>query len=434
MYCDIISNMPEKVNLELPRGTIVPNHLAVVLDGNGRWARSHGFPVTKGHEQGAKAVRKIIDTARKWGVHTTTLWGFSTENWKRPPMEIQKILGLVKRYLQSEMEYAKKEGVRFYHLGRKDRLPKDLVEWIDKVEESTKNNTKYILNIALDYGGRDEILRAVRKIINDKVPAGEIDEKLFGSYLDTRGQPYPEPDLFIRTSGEQRTSGLLPWQMVYSEFYFEQDHLPDMTPEKLKAAILDYSRRRRRFGAKDKIMHFRFKPELTARLELNWWRLRKIPEGKRLRDYAILHLKEQFGLSKELAIEAGKYMTEAILSGEQSKWEKAKKPLKKFYRLIKDELKLAFEPALATSLEVKLWQEMSSKNSIEKSIDVEETAKEYYAEVYRISLFQAAKIAHLRVLASVERNLAESGMGEHHWEKAGDYLQKFYSALKERVA
>jgi undecaprenyl diphosphate synthase len=349
-------------------------------------------------------------------------------------MEKKKIFDLVKRTIKESLDEARKEGVKFYHLGRKDKLPRDLMRMIEKAEKETAKNSKYILNLALDYGGRDEILRAIKGIISDGVKAEKIDEKLFESYLDTAGQPYPNPDLFIRTSGEQRTSGYLPWQMVYTEFYFEESHLPDFTPEKLKAAIVDYSRRRRRFGAKDKVSHFKFKPELVANLELNWWRLRKIPEGTRFRDYAMQHIKEQYGLSKELSLEAAKYMTKAVLRGEERQWEKAKEPLKKFYKLIKDEVKLALEPSLAASLEVKLLQDLSEKESVQQSVDAEETARQYYAEVYRISLFQAAKAAHLRVLANVERNLAERGYGEHHWDKAEDYLHKFYSALKERVA
>ncbi len=426
--------MSENGKLALPPGTIVPNHIAVILDGNGRWARSRGLPVTKGHEAGAEALKRVVRTARDLGVHTLTIWGFSTENWKRPPAEKKKIFGLVKRTIKEGLEDARKEGVQFYHLGRKDKLPHDLIKAIKEAEEETKDNKKYILNLALDYGGRDEILRAVRKIVSDKIPSEKIDEDLFASYLDTAGQPYPYPDLFIRTSGELRTSGYLPWQMVYTEFYFEESHLPDMTPEKLRTAILDYSRRRRRFGAKDRIAHFKFEPELTAKLELNWWRLKKIPEGTGFTDYTVNHIKEQFGLSKELAVKAATSLTQAVLQGEQNKWERAKGSLKKFYILIKDELKLAFEPSLAASLEVKLWQETSGKESIDASIGVEDIARELYAEVYRISLFQAAKLAHLRVLATVERNLAERGLGEYHWDRAEDYLQKFYSALKERVA
>ena len=252
--------------------------------------------------------------------------------------------------------------------------------------------------------------------------------------MDTADQPYPYPDLIVRTSGEQRTSGILLWQSHYAETYWEADHFPDFVQDKLRTAILDYSRRRRRFGGNDVEEHLKFRPEVTAKLELNWWRLRKIPEGTRFRDYAREHLKEQYGLSKELALKAAKYMTEAVISGEDSKWEKSRVPLKKFYKLIKEELKLAFEPSFATSLQVKLWQDLNGKEDVKEVGDVEETARQYYAEVYRISLFQAAKLAHLRVLANVERNLAERGMGEYHWARAEDYLQKFYSALKERVA
>ena len=425
--------MPQS-KIELPKGTIIPNHIAIILDGNGRWARSRGLPVTKGHEEGAKALKEIIRATRDWGIHTLTVWGFSTENWKRPYTERKKIFDLIERTIEETLDEAKKNGVKLHHIGRKDRLPQELTQAINKAEKETERNTKYILNLALDYGGRDEILRAVKKIVSDKIPADEIDEELFESYLDTANQPYPNPDLFIRTSGEQRTSGYLPWQMVYSELYFEEAHLPDMTVEKLKTAILDFSRRRRRFGAKDKVVHFTFKPEMAARFELNWWRLRKIPQGTRFRDYAIRHLKEQFGLSKNLAGQAARLMAKAVLEGEKQKWEEAKKPLKKFYKLIKEEVKLAFEPSLAASLEIKLWQDLNSKDSIQGASDIEEVARQLYAEVYRISLFQAAKAAHLRVLANIERNLAEKGLGDYHWERAEDYLQKFYSALKERVA
>lgn len=427
--------MSKSTKITLPKGTIVPNHIAIILDGNGRWARSKGLPVTKGHEKGAQALKEVIEKARDWGVHTMTVWGFSTENWKRPAAEKKKIFDLIKRTIQDELNRAKKQGVSFHHIGRKDRLPGDLLKIISSAEEQTKNNKKHVLNLALDYGGRDEIVRAVKKIVADRVPAEKIDEDLFASYLDTADQPYPYPDLFIRTSGELRTSGYLPWQMVYTEFYFEPSHLPDFTPEKLKAAIIDYSRRRRRFGAKDKVAHFKFKPELAAKLELNWWRLRKIPEGTRLRDYSIQHLKEQFGLSKELARKATKYLVEAIHEENNGKnWSKVLSSMRQFYELIKDELKLAFEPSIVASLEVKFIKETTGKNDVNLMVKAEETASELYAEVYRISIFQATKLAHLRVLATVERNLAEKGFGEHHWDRAEDYLQKFYSELKERVA
>ncbi|QQS38935.1 di-trans,poly-cis-decaprenylcistransferase [Candidatus Woesebacteria bacterium] len=426
--------METKETIRLPKGTIIPNHIAVVLDGNGRWARSRGLPENKGHEAGGRAIREVIDSARKIGVHTITLWGFSTENWKRPPQEVRKIMAIVKKNIQVELKNAHEEEVRFVHIGRKDRLPRDLVKWIKKAESETRHYNKHVLNLAFDYGGRDEIIRAVQKMLKDGVDPASLDEDLFSSYLDTSGQPYPYPDLFIRTSGEQRTSGLMPWQMTYAEFYFEPDHLPDMNTEKLKNAIIDYSRRRRRFGGKDKVAHFKFKPEVIADLELKWWRLQNIPEGTKLREYAIQHLKEQFGMSYALSTKAAKYMMQAVLMGRKSKWVEARKNILEFYILIKDEVKLAFEPKLAASLQVKFWKEISETKDAHAAGNVEDTGRKLYSEVYRMSNYQATKVAHLRVLANLEMNMAESGLGEKHWQKAGDYLELYYQALKERVA
>ncbi len=426
--------MPRKID-DLPSGTKIPDHIVIIPDGDRRWARARNLSPIEGHKAGIKNMVELTRAIRQWGIHTVTAWGLSTENWlERPKRESDFLMKAISYQLEAHLKEAKREGVRIIHIGRKDRLPSFLIEKIRKAEEATKNNTKHILNLALDYGGQDEIVRAVQKIVQDGVKPEDVDAKLIDEYTDTAGQPYPYPDLIVRTSGEQRTSGILLWQSHYAETYWEADHFPDFGEEKLKGAILDYSRRRRRFGGNDVQEHLKFRPEVTAKLELNWWRLTKIPEGTRFRDYAREHLKEQFGLSKELAYEAAKYMTEAVLSGEESKWEKAKKPLKNFYKLIKDELKLAFEPSFATSLQVKLWQDLDGKEDINEVGDVEETARQYYAEVYRISLFQAAKLSHLRVLANIERNLAERGMGEYHWARAEDYLQKFYSALKERVA
>ncbi len=416
--------------LSLPKGTVVPDHIALILDGNRRWARAKGLNPWEGHKAGYQAVKKIAKTARDFGVHTFTIWAFSTENWERPQKEIDEIFRLLKVGLNEFKKEAHKEKLRLVHIGRKDRFPEDIRQTIQEMEEETKQYTGSILNLALDYGGKDEIVRATKKIIADKIPPEKIDEKLFESYLDTAGQPYPNPDLFIRTSGEQRTSGLLPWQMAYTEFYFEPEHLPDFTPEKLKAAILDFSRRRRRFGGNDAVEHLTFNPQVTAKFELSWWRLRNIPEGVKFRDYAMNHLREQFGLSKELAKDAAKLLVESLAEEKDSKFDKSLAKMKKFYQLIKNELKLAFEPKIVASLEVKMRRELDDN----KNSDAEETAKELYAEVYRISLFQAAKAAHLRVLAAVERNLAEKGMGEVHWAKAEDYLHKYYQALKERVA
>lgn len=413
-------------DITLPKGTTVPNHVAMILDGNRRWARARGFEPWQGHYYGFKSLEKLAEASRDLGVHTFTVWAFSTENWERPQKEIDAIMTIFRRALKDKEKEFHRDRVALVHLGRKDRLPGDIRKELTRIEsETAKYAANHIFNIAVDYGGRDEILRAVKKIVSDKVPAAKIDEKAFEKYLDTYNQPYTDPDLFIRTSGEQRTSGLLPWQMAYTEFYFEEKHLPDFTPIDLKAAILDYSRRRRRFGGNDAVEHFGFDPEMLAKLELKWWRLGNVPEGMKLREYAMKHVREQFGLSKDLGSQAAHLLLEAIAEENDHKLEEAKQKLKKFYTLIKDEVKLAFEPEIVASLEVRMRSEKG---------EVEDTTREYLAEVYRISLFQAAKAAHLKVLASVERNLAQAGMGDTHWAKAEDYLQKYYRALKERVA
>ena len=413
----IISSVVDH-KITLPPGTTVPDHIAIILDGNRRWARAKGIPTLEGHKAGFEAGMKIAKAARGWGVHTFTVWGLSTENWDRSPKELAYLMKLYWKMVSEVEKEAKKDNIRFVHLGRKDRIPKSLAFYIKNLEEKTKNNKTHVFNAAIDYGSRDEIVRATQKIIKAGVKQEDVDEKLFASYLDTGDQPYPNVDLYIRTSGEQRMSGFLMWQAAYAEFHWEVDHLPDMTPEKLRDIIVDYSRRRRRFGGNDTVKHFEFNPEVTAKLEIAWWRLANIPEGVRFRDYAIKHLKEQFGLSGRLAAQAAKFLIEAIIEENNKKYEKAVLKMKKFYELVKGEVRLAFEPKLVAYLEVKMHK---------KKGENEETTKEFLSETYRISLFQAAKAAHLRVLAAVARNRG-------NWVKAEDYLQKYYRALKERVA
>lgn len=422
------------MDLSLPSDTKVPDHIAIIPDGNRRWARSRGLPTFEGHRKGFDAAVKLCKTARQWGVHTVTLWGFSTENWDRSEEEVGYLMKLYEKLIADYLKDAMKDGVKLVHLGRKDRLPKSLIKSIAAAEEKTKNNTNYIMNVAIDYGGHNEIIRATKRMMDDGVTSDVVSKEMFEKYLDTHDQPYPYVDLLIRTSGEQRTSGLLLWQMEYAEYYWEQDHFPDFTPEKLRSAILDYSRRRRRFGGNDAVEHFKFKPELSARLEVAWWRLSNIPEGVAFRDYAMKHLKEVYGLSKNLAKEAAVHMGRAFTQRRGHDWERAKHEMSAFYKVIKGELKLAFEPSIVASLEVKLWKDMDGKQKVNEALEVEDVARELYAEVYRISLFQAAKLAHLRVMAKLERNLAESGMGDYHWDRAEDYLQKFYQTLKDRVA
>lgn len=416
----------------LPKGTKVPSHIAIIPDGNRRWARARGLHTLQGHKAGFERAIELAKSARDMGVHTVTLWGFSTENWDRTPAEINYLMKLYSKLLDDYLKDAHKDKVKIIHLGRKDRLPQFLLKKIADAEEQTKDYTRYIANIALDYGGHDDIIRAVKRMVVDGVEAEQIDKKLFENYLDTSDQPYPYVDLLIRTSGEQRTSGLLLWQMEYAEMYWEEGHFPDFTPEKLREAILDYSRRRRRFGGNDKEDHFQFKPEVTAKFELAWWRLRKIPHGTKFTDYALNHFREQYGLSKSLAKEVSQLYVQAVKEGNDEKWEKAGKSLQKFYKLIKEEIQLAFEPKIIASLDVKVMQK---ENQGQISIsDVEDTNRHYLAEMYRISDLQAAKAAHLRALATVERYKAEVGEGESHWLLAEDYLQKYYKALKDRVA
>ncbi len=419
----------------LPKGTKVPNHIVIIPDGDRRWARSHEVTPIDAHKAGTQNLVELLRAARQWGIHTATAWGLSTENWRnRPNREVHYLMRTITKGLEKYKKEAIKENIRLVHIGRKDRLPKYLINKIAEVEKTTKDNDGYVLNLALDYNGQDEIVRAVRKMLENKVDVQKVDEKLIDSYMDTANQPYPYPDLIVRTSGEQRTSGIMSWQSHYAEMYWDCVNFPDFSPERLKEAVVDYSRRRRRFGGNDSVSHFKFTPEVAAKFELAWWRLSKIPEGTRLREYSMNHIKEQFGLSKSLAKQATKHMVGAVVGREENDWGEAKKNLIDFYELIKEEVHLAFEPSLAASLEVKLWQEIDKSGGKKPALEGEETARKLYAEVYRMSVFQAANIAHLRVLAAFERKMAEGGFGEQHWDNAEDYLEKFYRALKDRVA
>src|SRR3989344_1213506 len=204
------------------------NHLAIIPDGNRRWAREKGLPETDGHIKGMETSIKIARYLRKIGVHTFTLWGCSTKNWARKKKEVAAILGLSK-VLESYVKEAIKDEVRIIHIGRKDRLPGIVLNRIKKAEEKTAHLNKYVLNIAFDYGGQDEVLRAIQKMNHEaRIMNHELTETNFEQYLDTAGQPYPNPDLIIRTSGEKRTSGFMIWQAAYSEYIFLDKFYPDL--------------------------------------------------------------------------------------------------------------------------------------------------------------------------------------------------------------
>ena len=228
-----------------------PTHIAVIMDGNGRWANARGLPRTAGHRQGAESVRRTVEAAIKLGIPYLTLYGFSSENWSRPMAEVEDLMGLLRRYLRSELAKFHENGIRLQVIGQRDRLPQDIVRLIEDAEATTRDNDRLNLVMALSYGGRQDITAAARRAAQ-AVAAGEIkpediDESLLGSYLWTDG--IPDPDLLIRTSGEQRISNFLLWQSAYSEMVFVEKLWPDFGEDDLADAIREYQRRDRRFGA-----------------------------------------------------------------------------------------------------------------------------------------------------------------------------------------
>jgi len=231
----------------------VPKHIAIILDGNGRWAKSKGMPRNFGHTQGAKNVEIICEEAYKMGVEYLTVYAFSTENWARPQDEVDALMKLLRNYLKTCIKTADKNNMCVRIIGDKTRLDKDLQVSIAELEEHTKSNTGLKFTIALNYGSQDEMLRAMNRIYED-MDSGIIEKKpvtkeLFDSYLDTVG--LPDPDLLIRTSGEQRLSNYLLWQLAYSEFYFADVHWPDFSKQELEKAIDSFNSRKRRFGKVD---------------------------------------------------------------------------------------------------------------------------------------------------------------------------------------
>ena len=228
----------------------LPKHIAIIMDGNRRWARNKGLPVSLGHKEGAKTLEKIVRYANKIGIKHITVYAFSTENWKRSQEEVSTLMGILRWYLKDCVKKSMKNNVRCRVIGRKEELSPDIVQSIENLEEKTKNNTGLNFTIAINYGGRDEITRAVKKIAADvkagKINPDDITEQTITDNLDTR--ELPDPDLLIRTSGEQRLSNYLPWQLAYTEFYFTPVPWPDFTKEELIKAVEAYNHRDRRYG------------------------------------------------------------------------------------------------------------------------------------------------------------------------------------------
>jgi undecaprenyl diphosphate synthase len=230
----------------------IPCHVAVIMDGNGRWAASRGLPRLEGHRQGVEAVRQAIEAAMDMGITHLTLFSFSSENWSRPKEEIHDLFGLLRRFVRRDLAELHKNGVRIQVIGSRVGLEKDILHMLDDAVDLTKDNTGLNLTIAFNYGGRDEIARAAVRLAEElkagTLSAGEITQERFATYLDTAN--LPDPDLLIRTSGELRLSNFLLWQLAYAEFVFVDAYWPDFSREIFEAAVTEYQRRSRRFGGR----------------------------------------------------------------------------------------------------------------------------------------------------------------------------------------
>ena len=236
--------------MALDENMVIPGHVALILDGNGRWAKKRGRPRTLGHKEGCVTVEKTVEIAARMGIRYLTVYGFSTENWKRSAEEVGALMQLFRYYMVRLLKIASANNVRVRMIGDRSRFAPDIIEGINRLERETADNTGLTFVIAVNYGGRDEIRRAAARLAKDcvhgKVDADQIDESLFSSYLDTAGMP--DPDLLIRTSGELRLSNYLLWQLAYTEIVVTDCLWPDFNQEELEKAIVQYNKRDRRFG------------------------------------------------------------------------------------------------------------------------------------------------------------------------------------------
>ena len=233
-----------KESLKIPQK--IPTHLAIIMDGNGRWALEKGLPRLAGHRAGTENLREVIEACAEFGIQYLTIYAFSTENWNRPPEEIQGLMKIFRMMLDRELNNLHEDGVQLRHIGRLDKIDQELRDKVKEAIQLTKDNKTLILNIAFNYGGRDEILHAVKQLMEDGHKAEDLDEDLFAKYLYTADSP--DPDLIIRTSGEYRCSNFLIWQAAYSEWYFTSTYWPDFGREELHQALTVYDQRERRYG------------------------------------------------------------------------------------------------------------------------------------------------------------------------------------------
>lgn len=224
----------------------VPQHVGIIMDGNGRWARARGLPRAAGHRAGTENLRRVLRAAVEFGVPILTIYAFSTENWSRPEGEVKALLTILEGVIDRELQELHEEGVQLRHVGRIERLPQKLQRKIEHAIDLTTENQQLILNVAFDYGGRAEIIDAIRRIIKEQVPADQVDEALISRYLYTAG--LPDPDLIVRTSGEMRVSNFLIWQGAYAEYYVTPAMWPDFDRDEFYKALQAYGQRERRFG------------------------------------------------------------------------------------------------------------------------------------------------------------------------------------------
>ena len=224
----------------------IPRHIGIVMDGNGRWARERKLPRLMGHRAGTENTRRVLRACGEFGIEIVTLYGFSTENWRRPKNEVRGLFSIFENAIDREVPELHRNGVRLRHLGRTERLPGRLVKKIESAVELTKDNDRLTLNLAFNYGGRAEIVDAARRIIAEGIDPAAIDEELFASYLYTAG--LPDLDLFIRTGGEMRLSNFLLWQTAYAEYYTTPTYWPDFDETELEKALVAYNQRTRKFG------------------------------------------------------------------------------------------------------------------------------------------------------------------------------------------
>lgn len=233
----------ETINIPVDK---LPRHVAMIMDGNGRWALSRGLPRLAGHKAGTENLRRVIRSTVEFGVKYLTIYAFSTENWGRPLEEVRGLMSILEDVLQKELSELHTEGVQLRHIGRLERLPGRLQEQVLDAVELTKNNDRLILNVAFNYGGRDEIVNAIQHIMQDGIPAEDVTDELVSRYLYTKG--VPDPDLIIRTSGELRVSNFLIWQAAYSEWYVTPTYWPDFDKDEYQRALETFAGRDRRYG------------------------------------------------------------------------------------------------------------------------------------------------------------------------------------------